>query len=99
MASLPPMTQFAGGLRHPTDDPKEAELKKLSFLTAGLILASFHAGTAQPAPDWTIHYNVKYGVSDQETADLYLLNTASIPPSYSSMAVPGRPVIRFLAVC
>ena len=43
--------------------------------------------------------NVKYGVTDQETADLYLLNTASIPPSYSSMAVPGRPVIRFLAVC
>jgi acetyl esterase/lipase len=74
MASLSSMTQFAGGSRRLTDDPKEAELKKISFLTAGLILASFRAGTALAAPDWTIHYNVKYGVSDQEKADLYLLN-------------------------
>ena len=74
-------------------------MKRLNFLTAGLVLASFHAGIALSAPDWTIHYNVKYGVTDQETADLYLLNTASIPPSYSSMAVPGRRAIRFLAVC
>jgi acetyl esterase/lipase len=54
-------------------------LKKLNFLIAGLVLASFHAGTALSAPDWTIYYNVKYGVTDQETADLYLLNQGVNP--------------------
>jgi acetyl esterase/lipase len=54
-------------------------LKELNFLIAGLVLASFLAGTALAAPDWTIHYNVKYGVTDQETADLYLLNKGVNP--------------------
>ena len=54
-------------------------MKRLNFLTAGLVLASFHAGIALSAPDWTIHYNVKYGGTDQETADLYLLNKGVNP--------------------
>jgi acetyl esterase/lipase len=54
-------------------------LKKLNFLIAVLVLASFHAGAALSAPDWTIHYNVKYGVTNQETADLYLLNKGVNP--------------------
>jgi hypothetical protein len=53
---------------------EERGLKKLSFLIAGLFLALFQAATALSDPNWTVYYNIKYGVTDQETADLYLLN-------------------------
>jgi acetyl esterase/lipase len=54
-------------------------LKKFSFLTAGLLLALFQPATALSAPNWTVYYNIKYGVTDQETADLYLLNKGVNP--------------------
>src|SRR2546430_2051971 len=56
-----------------------ASLKKFNFLIAGLLLALFQAATALSAPNWTVYYNIKYGVTDQETADLYLLNKGVNP--------------------
>jgi acetyl esterase/lipase len=54
-------------------------LKIFSRLIAGLLLVWLQAGTAFSAPNWTIYYNIKYGVTDQETADLYLLNKGINP--------------------
>jgi acetyl esterase/lipase len=58
---------------------EERGLKKFSFLIAGLFLALFQAATALSDPNWTVYYNIKYGVTDQETADLYLLNKGVNP--------------------
>lgn len=54
-------------------------MKKLAFLVAGLVLSQFPSSIALSAPDWTIRYNVQYGVTGQETADLYLLNKGVNP--------------------
>jgi acetyl esterase/lipase len=54
-------------------------LKKFSFLIAGLLLASFQGGTALSAPNWTVYYDIKYGVTDREKADVYLLNRGVNP--------------------
>jgi acetyl esterase/lipase len=54
-------------------------LKKFSFLIAGFLLVSFQSRAALSAPNWTVYYNIKYGVTDQETADLYLLNKGVNP--------------------
>jgi acetyl esterase/lipase len=54
-------------------------LKKFSFLIAGFLLVAFQAGAAFSAPNWTVYYDIKYGVTDQETADLYLLNKGINP--------------------
>src|SRR4029077_12123473 len=61
------------------------------FLIAGLLLV-FQTGWALSAPNWTVHYNMNYGdgTIPQQTADLYLLNRASILSSCLSMAVRGR---------
>jgi acetyl esterase/lipase len=54
-------------------------LKKFGFLIAALLLASFQAGAALSAPNWTVYTDIKYGVTDQEKADLYLLNRGVNP--------------------
>src|ERR1700730_10227911 len=48
-------------------------------MIAGLLLASFQPRAALSAPNWTVYYNIKYGVTDQERADLYLLNKGVNP--------------------
>ncbi|MCC3246625.1 alpha/beta hydrolase [Methylocystis sp. WRRC1] len=54
-------------------------MKRIFCLFAILILASLQTRAADAAPNWTVYRDVRYGVSEQEKADLYLLNRGVNP--------------------
>lgn len=54
-------------------------MKKFFRLAALLVLASIPPRAAFAAPNWSVFKDVKYGVSEQEKADLYLLNKGINP--------------------
>lgn len=47
------------------------------FLTISLVVSA--VGAAQAAPNWTVYRDVKFGVTEEEKADLYLLNRGVNP--------------------
>lgn len=54
-------------------------MKKLFCLVVIVILSSLQARAAKAAPNWTVFRDVRYGVTQQEMADLYLLNKGVNP--------------------
>jgi acetyl esterase/lipase len=54
-------------------------MKHFRFLITLLFLVALEIGAAKAAPNWTVYNDVKFGVTDQEKADLYLLNRGVNP--------------------